>query len=535
MSDVIDDCWSVLALAPGADERSIRRQYARLLKVHRPDEDPEGFQRLREAYEQALAQTRWEMEREEVEAAPAPIAPGPVHEATAVFAEPLVEAAPDPLQQALALLDGLAPAQLDSRWQQARVQGCEAAFEYQLLQYCLSDDAPRLAILHWAVPARGWFTPWQTVPMTAYQADELLGSLWHACHGELQAQLVAGDERGVYAGLQTWGGQAWLEPFDRREQFQAMLLELLHEHDTWGHGLFEHVCQYFNWSDDNGGPKPAYLWQALNERCQRDAWFARQQALAEQWHWNIKPEGNAAYLLLRNLELKQQVALAQGFSEADWTACEQLTQDLLYRYPELLDQVPHRDLYFWRKLAPRPMHPRSYLRVMSTMLVAILLWMAGPKFFDSLQNVLIAAVVGSLLTVQLSSVFMRLWQWFSPSLLALDLRLSEWLIPPWANPHGERLLLRHGVPRLMLALPIYPMLAGTHALIAVVGMVGYFGVGLLGLLPYTPPSGEGRGLVHKAWRVLHELYEFNWAQVALLVATVVVVVWWQVQLPEFVS
>ena len=58
MSDVIEDCWSVLALAPGADERSIRRQYARLLKVHRPDEDPEAFQRLREAYEQALARSR---------------------------------------------------------------------------------------------------------------------------------------------------------------------------------------------------------------------------------------------------------------------------------------------------------------------------------------------------------------------------------------------------------------------------------------------------------------------------------------------
>ncbi|NER64863.1 hypothetical protein G3436_14520 [Pseudomonas sp. MAFF212427] len=120
-------------------------------------------------------------------------------------------------------------------------------------------------------------------------------------------------------------------------------------------------------------------------------------------------------------------------------------------------------------------------------------------------------------------------------MLALDLRLSDWLIPAWANPDGERLLLRHGVPRVMLALPIYPMLAGTHPLIAGVGLAGYFGVGLLGLLPYTPPSGEGDGPLHKAWRVLHELYEFNWAQVALLVATVVVVVWWQVQLPEFMS
>lgn len=533
MSDVIEDCWEVLGVAPGADERSIRRQYARLLKVHRPDEDPEAFQRVREAYEQALAQTRWELDEPhaEAQALPQQDAPAPVAQSI----EPLIEAAPDQVQQARALLDGLDPAQLDSRWQQARAQGCEAAFEYQLLQYCLSDAAPRLAILHWAVPARGWFTPWQAVPMTAYQADELLGSLWQACHAGLQVRLEAGDERSVYTCLEQWGGQAWLEPFDRREQLQAMLLQLLHEHDTWSHGLFERICQYFNWSDDNGGPKPSYLWQALNERCERDAWFARQQALAEQWHWHTQPEGNAAYLLLRPLALKQQVALAQGFSEADWNACEHLTQTLLYRYPELLDQVPHRDLYFWRKLAPRPMHPRSYLRVMSTMLVVILLWMAGPKFFDNLQNVLIAAVVGGLLTVQLSSVFMRVWQWLSSSLLALDLRLSGWLIPQWANPDGERLLLRHGVPRVMLALPIYPMLAGTHPLVAVVGLVGYFGVGLLGLLPYNPPTGEGSGPLHKAWRVLHELYEFNLAQVVALLVTVVVVAWWQVQPPGFLS
>lgn len=75
------------------------------------------------------------------------------------------------------------------------------------------------------------------------------------------------------------------------------------------------------------------------------------------------------------------MALAQGFSEADWEACEHLTQTLLYHYPELLDQVPHRDLYFWRRLAPRPLHPRSYLRVMSCMVLVIVLWLAGPDFF----------------------------------------------------------------------------------------------------------------------------------------------------------
>ncbi len=48
------DCWSVLDLDHDADERSIKRQYARLLKTTRPDDDPAAFQALRDAYEQAL-------------------------------------------------------------------------------------------------------------------------------------------------------------------------------------------------------------------------------------------------------------------------------------------------------------------------------------------------------------------------------------------------------------------------------------------------------------------------------------------------
>lgn len=51
--------WQALSLTPDADERSIKRAYARLLKTHRPDEKPDEFQRLREAYEAALAEAQW--------------------------------------------------------------------------------------------------------------------------------------------------------------------------------------------------------------------------------------------------------------------------------------------------------------------------------------------------------------------------------------------------------------------------------------------------------------------------------------------
>jgi hypothetical protein len=50
--------WSSLELEPGADERSVRRAYARILKQQRPDADPDAFQRLRSAYESALTLTQ---------------------------------------------------------------------------------------------------------------------------------------------------------------------------------------------------------------------------------------------------------------------------------------------------------------------------------------------------------------------------------------------------------------------------------------------------------------------------------------------
>lgn len=52
--------WSLrlLGLPGDADERAIKRAYAAKLKTTRPDEDPEGFQRLHEAYQAALAWVR---------------------------------------------------------------------------------------------------------------------------------------------------------------------------------------------------------------------------------------------------------------------------------------------------------------------------------------------------------------------------------------------------------------------------------------------------------------------------------------------
>lgn len=51
--------WQILNLDPDtATEREVKSAYARLIKLHRPDTDPEGFQRVREAYEIGLSLLR---------------------------------------------------------------------------------------------------------------------------------------------------------------------------------------------------------------------------------------------------------------------------------------------------------------------------------------------------------------------------------------------------------------------------------------------------------------------------------------------
>ncbi|GEM_PF-2728727 len=46
--------WEILGISYDSDLKTIKKAYAKLLKIYNPEEDPEGYQRLREAYDQAI-------------------------------------------------------------------------------------------------------------------------------------------------------------------------------------------------------------------------------------------------------------------------------------------------------------------------------------------------------------------------------------------------------------------------------------------------------------------------------------------------
>jgi hypothetical protein len=93
----LNDAWPELGLEPGADAETVRRAYLRLIKTRKPEQDPEGFQRAREAYEIARAGSEFEaLAAASARHHPPPRRPASADApATAEPAEPETSEAPD--------------------------------------------------------------------------------------------------------------------------------------------------------------------------------------------------------------------------------------------------------------------------------------------------------------------------------------------------------------------------------------------------------------------------------------------------------
>jgi len=87
--------WDLLQIAPTQDARAVKRAYAARLKSTRPDEDADAFQKLRQAYDLALALAQAALEDDVAEQVPS--APAAATEPSAEAARAMVATTPSPV------------------------------------------------------------------------------------------------------------------------------------------------------------------------------------------------------------------------------------------------------------------------------------------------------------------------------------------------------------------------------------------------------------------------------------------------------
>lgn len=178
--------YGELGIAPTTDERAIKRAYAVKLRHNRPDEHPEGFQRLHEAYQAAPQRCR----AASTSAAPAAELPRPVSPLppAAVLSDepnapaPVLQTPPAPFDAQAFLHDAVARAQADEpvalrRWLEAQDALWSLSLKARVGQHWL-------AVVHQAAP-----------PLPERCFDEMLAffQLDHA--GALPDPLIAAQQR----------------------------------------------------------------------------------------------------------------------------------------------------------------------------------------------------------------------------------------------------------------------------------------------------------------------------------------------------
>jgi hypothetical protein len=544
------DCWSLLELAEDADARTIKRSYARLLKTYRPDEDPEGFQRLREAYEQALGVAQWRAEfaADNVEVATAEVVEQPHQANLPAWSEtlelrplnierpralhslnlapsnpPSQYVSPDE-QAARALLEGLSDQNLAERWEQAQQQHCAQVFEQLLLQLCFDHPGLRSSIASWAVQHLDWLAPWQNIVMTDGQRDALASGLLQDYRQVLQELLEAGKEREFLTQLKNDTAQPWLQVFDRRQEWQRIILQLFNDTE-WSLPLFDRVGQVFGWDDQKGiHPEPASTWQALIERCNQESFYENLQAKAQDsrvWAADVQ----AAHLLMNPMRPGQQKKLIDGFGQNEWQACHDLAHTLKWRYPHLLLRLPRTDVFFWRRFLPRPIAAETWVRVWAGIALALCLFYF-PSKLHSLGEYSIPLIFACV-PLWFLRFGLSWWVPITSHLIVLDLKLTEELVPRRLNPDTRWLVIRHGVPQAVLTL-LFGILLGWLGVVTYVGfrLIGVFHKRRIGQLD---PEFAAR----RPWLSALHWAHFSPLQLVFLLVMVGVIIACKLYFPEY--
>lgn len=253
-------CWDRLGLAPTPDEREIKRAYARLLKTTRPEEDPEGFQALRLAFEEAMWQSS-EMSR----TPPQPVVPpDSERDPREVEAEALLRPHIEKLaelneqgteEEAMAKLEAVLDA-FGLRDAAGRDPLLWQLFEDGMLWVCCDIAANHDAFLRAGVSLFGWMEPDSWLRQRDPKTVEWLGLRLHEADAleavdELLAMLDEGEEQLAIVELARLAEAEVLINVDVRHLFEAELMVSLSEYDNIPLHFAGAALTLFGWRRDH--------------------------------------------------------------------------------------------------------------------------------------------------------------------------------------------------------------------------------------------------------------------------------------------
>jgi hypothetical protein len=190
--------WEVLGLAPTGDVIAIKKAYASLLKRNRPDEAPEAYQMLRQAYEWAVSEAEW-------------------------------------LRRAAE--EGGAPPEDEAGWMLARGATAEPVAEGEAALTFRPEPVPDPLPPAWSAPAG------DASPVFEHESADALYARW----AERLARCEVEDADACWQALQ---GELDALPLDEHGNASARFADFVLEHEAFPIALLIGLARHFRWGQD---------------------------------------------------------------------------------------------------------------------------------------------------------------------------------------------------------------------------------------------------------------------------------------------
>lgn len=478
-------CWEILGLDTKADERTIKRQYARLLKSTRPDEDPEAFQALREAYEQAQRWAQWRVEnarddeavaeaedhadadadadagvamQAELDTArPAELA---AFQRSEVRMQPLADLpafAPVPVDDASRklpeLLAGLRPSLLTERRQQAEAAGLGVAFERGVLRRCLDEEYDS-SLRDAACSEYRWLELIEHPRLTAAELQPLYARIVDVHLLSLRALHNHGEPEALADGLRTLANQPWLQSYDGRALLEGAVVSMLLEMPAWSCQTLDQVASVFAWKEGQRDANcPDHQWRELLERWDAERFYGR--TLDNASRWELAPECRAARLVLAPLDRLQRRRFMADFGDEERQHSTTIARAFIYRYPQLLERLPGAPLDedFWYDLARSgPILKRALKLWFGFLIMYVCIYVQEGKKFDPVLIFIGVPVASAVLAAALDKLLLLFDSTLRHDVRKFDYWLSSKLPSSW-HQYGVGLRpIRDGMVSYLMAM-----------------------------------------------------------------------------------